>query len=63
MKNFKLNTLEMTRQIRDEHYHLLQAKSVAERIDFYRQKAQQMLTEVESIKKSGNPNSKLDIIY
>jgi hypothetical protein len=61
MKSFKLNTLEMTRQIRDEHYHLLQAKSVAERIAFYRQKAQQMLTEIESMKKSGNPNFKLDM--
>jgi hypothetical protein len=52
MKNFKLNTLEMTRQIRDEHYHLLQAKSSAERIAFYRQKAQQMLVEVEAMKQS-----------
>lgn len=58
MKSFKLNTLEMTRQIRDEHYHLLQAKSVAERIAFYRQKAQQMLIEVEAIKKSNNPHFK-----
>jgi hypothetical protein len=52
MKNFKINTLEMTRQIRDEHYHLLQAKSVAERMAFYRQKAQQMLIEVAAMKKS-----------
>ncbi len=52
MKNFKLNTLEMTRQIREEHYHLLQAKSVTERVAFYRDQAQQMLVEVETMKRS-----------
>jgi len=52
MKNFKLNTLEMTRKIREEHYHLLQTKSTTERMAFYRQTAQQMLVEVEEIKRS-----------
>lgn len=52
MKNFKLNTLEMTRQIREEHYHLLQAKPATERIAFYRDQAQQMLVEVETMKRS-----------
>jgi len=50
MKNFKLNTLEMTRQIREEHYHLLQSKPATERIAFYRDQAQQMLVEVETMK-------------
>jgi hypothetical protein len=52
MKNFKLKTMEMIRQIRDKHHSLLQEKSSTERITFYRQKAQQLLTEIKAIKQS-----------
>ncbi len=37
-----LKTIEMTRRIREHHYELLKTKTPAERIAFYRQKAQEL---------------------
>ena len=38
----KLNTIEMTRKIRDEHAKQLAGKSHAERIAFYHERANKM---------------------
>ena len=38
----KINTIEMTRKIRDEHAKRLAGKSHAERIAFYRERAKKM---------------------
>jgi len=38
----KINTIEMTRKIRDEHAKKLAGKSHAERIAFYREQAKKL---------------------
>ena len=42
MDKKKINTIEMTRKIRDEHAKRLAGKSHAERIAFYREQAKKM---------------------
>lgn len=42
MDKKKINTIEMTRKIRDEHAKRLAGKSHAERIAFYRERAKKM---------------------
>ena len=42
MDKKKINTIEMTRKIRDEHARRLAGKSHAERIAFYRERAKKM---------------------
>jgi hypothetical protein len=42
MDKKKLNTIEMTRKIRDDHAKRLAGKSHAERIAFYRERAKKM---------------------
>ena len=48
MDKKRINTIEMTRKIRDEHIRRLAGKSRAERIAFYRERA----------KKAGKENSR-----
>ncbi len=42
MDKKKINTIEMTRKIRDDHAKRLADKSHAERIAFYRERAKKM---------------------
>ena len=42
MEAKKIKTIEMTRNIRDEHAHQLAGKSHAERIAFYRERTRKM---------------------
>ena len=42
MDKKKINTIEMTRKIRDEHARRLAGKSHAERIAFYRARAKKL---------------------
>mgnify|MGYP000572013374 CR=1 FL=1 len=48
----KINTIEMTRKIRDEHAKKLAGKSHAERIAFYRERARKLEKKIPSLLKS-----------
>ena len=45
----KINTIEMTRKIRDDHAKRLAGKSHAERIAFYRERAKKMQKKVTAL--------------
>ena len=47
----KINTLEMTRKIRDDHSKHLAGKSHAERIAFYRERAKKMKKKIPALLK------------
>ncbi len=47
----KINTIEMTRKIRDEHAKRLAGKSHAERIAFYREQAKKMEKKIPALLK------------
>jgi hypothetical protein len=47
----KINTIEMTRKIRDEHAKKLAGKSHAERIAFYRERAKKMEKKIPALLK------------
>ena len=49
MDTNRINTIEMTRKIRDEHAKLLASKSRMERISFYREQAKKMNTQAMSL--------------
>jgi hypothetical protein len=44
-----IDTMALTRQIRDNHYQCLQGKTHAERIAFYREQAQKMQGKVAAL--------------
>ena len=48
----KINTVEMTRKIRDEHAKRLAGKSHAERIAFYREQAKKMEMKIPALLKT-----------
>ena len=48
----KINTIEMTRKIRDEHAKRLAGKSHAERIAFYREQANKMEKKIPALLKA-----------
>ena len=45
----KINTIEMTRKIRDDHAKQLAGKSRAERIAFYRERARKMEKKIPAL--------------
>ncbi len=47
----KINTIEMTRKIRDEHAKHLAGKSHAEQIAFYREQAKKMEKKIPALLK------------
>jgi len=47
----KINTIEMTRKIRDEHAGRLAGKSHAERIAYYREQAKKMEKKIPALLK------------
>lgn len=47
----KINAVEMTRKIRDEHSKKLAGKSHAERIAFYRERAQKLEKKIPALLK------------
>jgi hypothetical protein len=49
MEAKKINTIAMTRKIRDEHAKLLMGKSHAERIAFYRERAKKMAKKIPAL--------------
>jgi len=51
MDKKKINTIEMTRKIRDEHAKQLAGKSHAERIAFYRERAKKMEKKISALLK------------
>ena len=51
MKKTTINTIEMTRKIRDEHARRLAGKSHAERIAFYREQAKKMEKKIPALLK------------
>jgi len=51
MDKKKINAVEMTRKIRDEHAKRLAGKSHAERIAFYRERAKQMEKKIPTLLK------------
>jgi len=51
MKKKKINTIEMTRKIRDKHAKRLAGKSHAERIAFYRERAKKMEKKIPALLK------------
>jgi len=51
MDKKKINTIEMTRKIRDEHAKQLAGKSHAERIAFYRERAKKMEKKIPALLK------------
>ena len=51
MDKMMINTIEMTRKIRDEHARRLAGKSHAERIAFYRKRAKKMEKKILSLLK------------
>jgi len=51
MKKTTINTIEMTRKIRDDHAKHLADKSHAERIAFYRECAQKLEKKIPSLLK------------
>ena len=51
MDKKKINTIEMTRKIRDEHARHLAGKSHAERIAFYRERAQKLEKKIPALLK------------
>jgi nucleosome binding factor SPN SPT16 subunit len=51
MDKKKINTIEMTRRIRDEHAKQLAGKSHAERITFYREQAKKMEKKIPALLK------------
>jgi len=51
MDKKKINTIEMTRKIRDEHAKRLAGKSHAERIAFYRERAKKMEKRIPALLK------------
>lgn len=54
MEKQKINAVEFIREIRDEHYRQLIGKSNKERIDFFQQRAQNMLRKIPIIIKDQN---------
>ncbi len=51
MDKKKINTIEMTRKIRDDHARRLAGKSHAERIAFYRERAKKMEKKIPALLK------------
>jgi len=51
MDKKKINTIEMTRNIRDEHAKQLAGKSHAERIAFYRERARKLEKKIPALLK------------
>jgi len=51
MDKKKINTIEMTRKIRDEHAKQLVGKSHAERIAFYRERARKLEKKIPALLK------------
>ena len=51
MDKKKTNTIEMTREIRDEHARRLAGKSHAERIAFYRERAKKLEKKIPALLK------------
>ncbi len=51
MDKKKINTIEMTRKIRDEHARRLAGKSHAERIAFYRERAKKLQKKIPALLK------------
>lgn len=49
MDKKKINTIEMTRKIRDEHAKRLAGKSHAERIAFYRERAKKLEKKIPAL--------------
>ena len=49
MDKKKINTIEMTRKIRDEHAKQLAGKSHAERIAFYRERAKNIQKKIPTL--------------
>ncbi|MDO8464730.1 MAG: hypothetical protein Q7S46_05690 [Gallionella sp.] len=47
----KINTIEMTHKIRDEHAKCLAGKSYAERIAFYREQVKKMEKKIPALLK------------
>lgn len=47
-----IDTLEMTRNIRDAHYELLKNKSNEEQLAFFKDKAQSLHAEISEISKN-----------
>ncbi|HKY54978.1 MAG TPA: hypothetical protein VJM08_11760 [Anaerolineales bacterium] len=52
MDKKKINTIEMTRKIRDKHAKSLMGKSRAERIAFYRERAKKMEKKIPTLLKT-----------
>ena len=51
MDKKKINTIQMTRKIRDEHARRLAGKSHAERIAFYRERARKLEKKIPALLK------------
>jgi hypothetical protein len=51
MDKKKINTIEMTRKIRDEHARRLAGKSHSERIAFYRERAKKLQKKIPALLK------------
>ena len=51
MDKKKINTIRMTRKIRDEHARRLAGKSHAERIAFYRERAKKLEKKIPALLK------------
>ena len=51
MKSETIKTVEFVRQVRDEHYTILQDKTRQERIEFYRRKALKVQKQIDLILK------------
>jgi hypothetical protein len=49
MEDQKINTVELIRKIRDQHYHQLIGKSNKERIDFYQLQSQKIIDIVPAL--------------
>ena len=52
MDKKKINTIEMTRKIRDEYAKQLAGKTHAERIAFYRERAQKLEKKIPALLKT-----------
>lgn len=58
MTTTKIDAVAMVRAIRDAHYELLKNKTHAERIAFYRAKAEHLHAQMSFASKSAEPPSK-----